>query len=110
MTGYNAKKCRLTGVSEIKLLIASHIKPWGKCQTSFERLDGNNGLLLSPHVDRLFDRGYISFSEDGSLLVSKQIQNDILISWGIDPNLNVGMFLPEQETYLQFHRREVFKK
>ena len=103
------KRCRVTGVSGIKHLTASHIKPW-RFSNSFEKLDGNNGLLLSPHVDHLFDRGYISFSEDGSLLVSTKIQDEILGSWGIDVNLNVGMFQPEQETYLQFHRREMFKQ
>jgi len=107
--GQIEKMCRGTGVSEIKHLIASHIKPW-RSSTRFEKLDGNNGLLLSPHVDQLFDRGYISFSEDGSLLVPRQMQNDILASWGMDVNLNVGRFQFEQEIYLQFHRDNVFKE
>ena len=49
--------CRVTGIESGFLLIASHIKPWRSCVSSTERLDGNNGLLLTPHVDRLFDRG-----------------------------------------------------
>lgn len=49
-------KCRVTGVTNKALLIASHIKPWSKCDNNAERLDGNNGLLLSPHIDKLFDR------------------------------------------------------
>jgi hypothetical protein len=52
------------------LLIASHIKPWRSCETATERLDGANGLMLTPDVDRLFDRGMISFSDDGAVLVS----------------------------------------
>jgi len=52
--------CRITGVSNIKHLRASHIKPWS-ASTNDEKLDGFNGLLLSPHVDHLFDRGFISF-------------------------------------------------
>jgi len=103
------KRCRVTGVSGIKHLTASHIKPW-RFSNSFEKLDGNNGLLLSPHVDHLFDRGYISFTANGSLLVSHQITGGILAAWNIDPHLNVGSFLPGQETYLQFHRDNVFKR
>jgi putative restriction endonuclease len=49
------RACRLTNVENPGLLIASHIKPWRMCNTAFERLDGANGLLLTPHVDRLFD-------------------------------------------------------
>ncbi|MFE8730531.1 HNH endonuclease, partial [Aeromonas hydrophila] len=54
--------CRVTGVTNTALLIASHIKPWSRCANNAERLDGNNGLLLSPHIDKLFDRGWITFS------------------------------------------------
>ena len=53
-------RCRISGVSDTRLLRASHIKPWRSCSTTAERLDGNNGLLLCPNVDHLFDRGYIS--------------------------------------------------
>lgn len=45
--------CRLTGATNTRMLVASHIKPWRDC-SNVERLDGNNGLLLSPHVDKLF--------------------------------------------------------
>ncbi len=49
-------KCRVTGLSDKRLLVASHIKPW-RVASNEERLDGNNGFLMSPHVDRLFDGG-----------------------------------------------------
>jgi len=103
------KQCRITGVSARQHLRASHIKPW-RFSSSHEKLDGNNGLLLSPHVDHLFDRGFISFSANGSLLLSKQIKIEVLSAWSIDPDLNVGTFLPAQEIYLKFHREQVFKK
>jgi len=54
-------QCRVTHVSDPKHLKASHIKPWRDASDA-ERLNGRNGLLLSPHVDHLFDQGYISFS------------------------------------------------
>jgi putative restriction endonuclease len=48
---------------------ASHIKPW--CEsTNEERLNGENGLLLTPSIDHLFDRGFISFEDNGELLIS----------------------------------------
>jgi putative restriction endonuclease len=56
--------CRLTKIESPDLLVASHIKPWRACSTAGERLDGANGLALAPHVDRLFDRGLISFESD----------------------------------------------
>ena len=103
------KGCRVTGVEMTQHLRASHIKPW-RDSTPYEKLDGNNGLLLSPHIDHLFDRGYISFKPNGSLLVSPQISNDILEAWNIDPVLTVGVFSPEQSVYLRYHNDNVFKR
>lgn len=55
------KECRLSGIADLRFLRASHIKPWARCETGKERVDGHNGLLLAPHADLLFDRGWISF-------------------------------------------------
>jgi putative restriction endonuclease len=101
--------CRVTGMANIDLLIASHIKPWHKCSNS-ERLDGNNGLLLSPHVDRLFDRGWISFDNSGRVLVSRYCSDTVLQYWKIDLGKNVGAFNSNQCNYLDFHRSSIFKK
>jgi len=103
------KGCRVTGVEMTQHLRASHIKPW-RDSTPYEKLDGNNGLLLSPHIDHLFDRGYISFKPNGLLLVSPQISNDILQAWNIDPDLTVDVFSPAQSVYLQYHNDNVFKR
>ena len=102
------KSCRITGVSNLRHLRASHIKPW-RASTTFEKLDGNNGLLLSPHIDHLFDQGFISFSDDGALLVSPKADVETLIRWGIEPEGTYGPFRPEQLPYLAFHREFVFK-
>ncbi|WP_350029978.1 HNH endonuclease signature motif containing protein [Caballeronia sp. GAOx1] len=101
------KDCRLTGITDRQHLRASHIKPWCK-STDNEKLDGNNGLLLSPHVDHLFDRGYVSFSSDGTLLVAKLLTTDVLTSWHLDTIYGVAALRPEQEGYMDFHRRCVF--
>jgi putative restriction endonuclease len=105
----NEKKCRITGVTNSRLLIASHIKPWADSSDK-EKLDGCNGLLLSPHVDKLFDKGWISFHDNGDLIVSSKLDQQILDRWGINKDANVGAFKPEQCIYLEYHRTKRFKK
>ena len=102
--------CRITGISDPRLLRASHIKPWRSCTTNHERLDGFNGLLLTPHIDHLFDRGYISFDDDGQVLLSSKIDLRQLALLGIhaNPPLRVGPFLNQQRSYLCWHRENVF--
>jgi hypothetical protein len=100
--------CRVTGVTDIRYLRASHIKPWSRANNR-ERLDGHNGFLLSPHVDYLFDKGYISFTDDGSLLLSPRFDKTVLSSWQIRDNVNAGSFTRKQKRYLGFHRKFVFK-
>lgn len=99
--------CRVTGVDERKHLRASHIKPW-RVSTGDERLAGANGLLLSPHVDHLFDQGYLSFSPTSQLLVVPEVRDRVLDKWGIDPGINVGPFSREQQLFLDYHRANVF--
>ncbi|MGL6337495.1 HNH endonuclease [Aeromonas jandaei] len=96
--------CRVTGVTNTALLIASHIKPWPKCANNTERLDGNNGLLLSPHIDKLFDRGWITFSDSGDLLCADREIEQVLKQWGISIPLNFGTFNGKQCEYLAYHR------
>lgn len=104
------KQCRLTGIDNEFFLIASHIKPWRSCQTSHERLDGNNGLFLTPHVDLLFDRGFISFEDNGALLVSPRMREVDLARLGLSAatRFEPKHFRPEQCLYLQYHRENVF--
>ena len=101
--------CRLTGVDDTRFLIASHIKAWSECSTNAERLDGYNGLLLSPNADKLFDKGFISFYDDGSLLVSSQMDSNILTKLRIALGINVGSFTEQQKQYLAHHRANTFK-
>lgn len=100
--------CRVTGVTSEKFLIASHIKPW-KNSDNVERLDGNNGLFLSPHVDRLFDGGFISFNQRGEMLVSPQLDGTVLSKWSINPAKKYGKFNQEQAYFLDYHSKELFK-
>lgn len=99
--------CRVTGISDGNFLIASHIKPWRVCSNQ-ERLDGNNGLMLSPHIDQLFDEGYISFQDDGSLIVSSALPPEVLAAWSIDVCVNAGKLNEHQSRYMTHHRESVF--
>lgn len=102
------KSCRLTQLDDPDFLVASHIKPW-RVASNEERLDGSNGLMLAPHVDRLFDRGWISFEDDGTLLVANSKASAALHKWGLGTVQNVGPFTPAQCVYLEYHRREIYK-
>lgn len=101
--------CRVTGVKKPQHLVASHIKPW-RSSSDGEKLDGHNGLLLSPHIDHLFDRAYISFSDSGKLLVAAQLTPEVLEKWSIDRDRDVGKFSKEQSRYLEYHRDELFAR
>jgi hypothetical protein len=100
-------RCRVTGVKNVKHLRASHIKPWSVSDHE-EKLDGNNGLLLSPHVDHLFDRGFIGFAPNGELHISKELNPSVLEKWSINPHQHVGTFTTKQSEYLEFHLDAVF--
>lgn len=105
----NETICRVTGISDPKHLRASHIKPWSR-STDAEKLNGCNGLLLSPHIDHLFDKGFISFTDGGDLLLSPHLNSLVVAAWGIPQRKNVGSFNDQQKTFLEFHRESVFKE
>lgn len=103
------KGCRLTGIEDLRFLRASHIKPWAD-STHSERIDGENGLLLAPHADLLFDRGWISFSASGRLLVSNDLPIAVRGRLGLDldKRARCELFSQKQLGFLEFHRDHVF--
>jgi putative restriction endonuclease len=103
------RACRITGVTRIEHLRASHCKPWRDASNE-ERLDGENGLLLTPNADHLFDRGFIGFEDNGDLLISPVAHRDSLTRMGLTlgQSVNVGRFASGQRRYLEFHRESVF--
>src|SRR5207344_2184516 len=76
-------RCRITGVDNPAHLVASHCKPW-RDSTNEERLNGENGLLLTPTIDHLFDRGFIGFEDSGRLIVSPVAHRSSLQRMGIE--------------------------
>jgi hypothetical protein len=106
------KECRITGVRDLRFLRASHIKPWAACNTGDERTDGCNGLLLTPTADHLFDRGWMSFSNEGKLMVASDLPPNVIekISIDLSPGRSCGAFSSQQKSYLDYHREKVFCK
>lgn len=103
------QKCRITGIDNPELLVASHIKPWRSCRNSRERLDGFNGLMLTPHVDCLFDKGLISFMDSGELIVSSYLRTKDIEGLGLTKNFATytGIFQSHHWPYLSHHRENV---
>lgn len=89
------------------VLIASHIKPYIQCDES-EKFDGSNGILLSRTMDQLFDQGWITFDDDGTIIVNPNLQDD-LKKYLANKNLNKKYLADSRRLYyLKYHRNNVF--
>ena len=103
--------CPITKISDISLLRHSHIKPWS-VSTDEEKLDGYNGLLLEYGYDMLFDRGWITFENDGTLLISPKIPKELLnLYWLLKhgEKYNIYNKSGKRSKYLEYHREHVYK-
>lgn len=102
------KQCRITRVDNPKHLVASHTKPWRDCSNE-ERLNPENGFMLTPTVDHLFDKGFISFEDNGSLIVSPVADEGSLrkMSIPVQGEFNVGSFSSGQKAFLDWHRNNL---
>lgn len=102
--------CPITLISDERLLIASHIKPWA-VSIDKEKTDHKNGLILSPLYDRLFDRGFMTFTEDRKIVLSNWLSPLNKKRLGIED----GQFIQNlpldeaRQNYMEFHRNSVFK-
>jgi HNH endonuclease len=102
-------RCPISGVEHPQLLRASHIKPWARCETHDERLDGHNGLILSPAVDHLFDLGLITFEEDGKLAISEKVSNADRNALGFKLWKQSLKLSEQQKLYMRYHRQNIFQ-
>lgn len=101
-------RCCVTGLEVPSLLKASHVKPWAKCASDDERLDVFNGLLLAPHVDALFDGGWISFSNEGDVLVSEELSSAARTQLGVSSMWSIQGLTPAHAEFLAHHRQFEF--
>jgi len=98
--------CAVTGFKNPRLLVASHVKPW-RASDNRERLDVFNGILLLPNLDKAFDLGYITFREDGRVLVSELLDEQGKLGIGLELSVT---FQECHQDYLAYHREAVFKR
>jgi putative restriction endonuclease len=102
--------CPITLVSDDRLLIASHIKPW-VASNDIEKIDPLNGFMLTPTFDRLFDRGFLSFTNDKKTILSPFLSNMTYSKLGISDNKIIPHLpIAGREVYMEYHRREILKK
>lgn len=101
--------CPFTGITNPTLLIASHIKPWS-VSTPFEKADPMNGLMFTPTFDLLFDKGFISFTNEKKVLLSTELEKQIFEKVGLNPQMDYLPYLATEgrEKYLEYHRNQVF--
>lgn len=101
--------CPITLISDDRILIASHIKPWAK-SNDFEKTDPYNGFMFTPTIDYLFDRGFISFTDDQEMLLSPFLSKMTYSKLGLSDKKRYPMLNIEGRTeYLDYHRKEILK-
>lgn len=100
-------QCAVTGISTPQVIRASHIKPW-RSATNKERLDPQNGLPLIATLDALFDSGLISFEDNGKLLFSSNLPEDLVKLFLIRERHLRAAPKPQMCNYLSYHRNNIF--
>ncbi len=105
---FEMEKCMVENRS-YPVLIASHIKPFAKCDNDNEAYDVNNGILLSKNMDSLFDLGYITFDDFGNILFAEKLDENVR-EFVSQYKLNEKFLNEKRLEYMKFHRAEVFKK
>ncbi len=102
------KKCCLCGVENHALLTASHIKPWTESESK-EQLDVDNGFLMCPNHDKIFDKGYITFDDDGKIIISDRLTENDRELLNVDSRKHIEL-TEGNKKYLKFHREKVFDR
>jgi putative restriction endonuclease len=103
-------RCAISGLGVVELLRASHIKPWADCETDAQRLDIFNGLLLAPHLDAVFDHGFMTIEDDGLIVISEALDATARESLGIKVPMRLTSLADQHRTYLTWHRERVFRR
>lgn len=99
--------CSISGCSLLPVLVASHIKPWA-ASNDIQRLDPYNGLLLQPNIDKLFDKGYITFDVQGNILCSSFLDKNDRNILGINGNMHLRKIDDMHKQYLVYHQNNCF--
>lgn len=107
------RRCPVTDVDNPDLLIASHIRPWSRCENNAQRVDPANGLALTPTVDYLFDHGWITFTDGGDLVRSPSLPESDFLALGLPSSVTLpslsGAHGKRRSSYLEYHRAHIFR-
>ena len=101
--------CAVTGCTLNDALRASHAKPWKDCSSDAERLNVYNGFLLTANLDALFDKGYISFTDEGLIMISSTLEHSDLKGLGLSPNMKLRWLEEPHKEFLKYHREHIWK-
>ncbi len=101
--------CSVTNCDNTSLLIASHIKPWRDCSENAEWLNGYNGLLLTPNLDAVFDGGFISFNDDGRIMISQILSKINRVALGLNEDIRLKRIDEPHKAFLKYHREMIFQ-
>lgn len=107
---YWGGRCAVSGLDVPELLRASHIKPWADCASDAERLDVFNGLLLAPHLDALFDGGWVTFLSSGQIRISDELDVASRACLGISGTEVIPGLTDRHQAYLAWHRERCFRQ
>lgn len=100
--------CLITKVTEDRILEACHIKPYNKCDEC-EKYDVSNGLVFTPTYHLLFDLGFISFNDNGNILISPYLSNMNKKRLNLLENTNYR--IPNDcAKYLEYHRENIYNR
>ena len=110
LLSYWQGRCCVTGLDVPSLLRASHIRPWAQCESDEQRLDVFNGLLLAPHLDALFDDGWVTFADDGHLIASSALPQSAKDILGISVTQKIAGISAGHLAYMSHHRGKVFRE
>lgn len=103
--------CAVTGCTLKEALRASHAKPWKDCTSDAERLNVYNGFLLTANLDALFDKGYISFTDDGLIMLSSafSFNGADIRGLGINSDMKLKWVEDRHLEFLDYHHKNVWK-
>lgn len=101
--------CSVTGCTLKEALRASHAKPWADCESDAERLNVYNGFLLTANLDALFDKGYISFTDDGLIMISSVLDPSDKKGLGLSSDLKLRWLEDNHKKFLKYHRENIWK-
>lgn len=103
--------CAVNGCTLKETLRASHAKPWKDCSSDTERLNVYNGFLFTANLDVLFDKGYISFTDDGLIMLSSEFAftGEDLRGLGITTEMKLRWIEERHQEFLDYHHKNAWK-